>query len=295
LKNLKRSGRVKMKNKRLLKRRLSSAKNIHKITKTMEMVAASKMRKAQELAVSGKNYAEMIYEMASDLADIDREGAHKFLKKYEKVDKALVIVVSTNKGLCGGLNVNLFRFLTGWMSELKVDFEFINIGKKSQGFLRKYNDNFLADFSDEERWINTTGAIMDLATKKFLENEVQQVWICYSQFVSALKYEPGVIKLLPIEKLEGRDDENKFENYIIEPSIKEVLANLLPHYLEMQLKRAIYEAEASEHSARMMAMKSASDNAMGLMDGIRHEYNKARQQSITEELADITTALMAIK
>jgi len=284
-----------MKNKRALKRRLNSAGNIHQITKTMEMVAASKMKKAQAFAIQGKSYAKMIYEMASDLSEIDEKGAHKFLKSYEKVEKRLVILISTNKGLCGGLNINLFRYLANWMDEDEVVAEFINLGRKGSSFLRKSGKDFLADFSAEDPWIKSSAAVVNMAVEKFLKGEVNEVWLVYNSFISALKYVPTRVRILPIAQLEGEDDVNRFSGYLIEPSVDRVLEALLPHYLEIQLKSAIYEAEASEHSARMMAMKNASDNALTLIDSIKHEYNKVRQQEITTELADIVIATMAIK
>jgi len=285
-----------MKNKRLIKRRLNSVANIHQLTKTMEMVAAFKMKKAQAKALQGKSYSKMIYEMASDLSEAEKEKKHKFLKKYEKIEKRLVILISTNKGLCGGLNINLFRFLGEWMDDEKeIEFEFINLGKKGQSYLKKYGGEYLADFSDEAPWLKSAPAIINMAADKFISGKINEVWLVYNSFISALKYKPTKIRILPIEKLKREEEGDRFADYLIEPTVKAVLSALLPHYLEVQLKSAIYEAEASEYSARMMAMKNASENAENLIDDLKHEFNKVRQQAITSELADIITATMAVK
>lgn len=283
-----------MKNKRQIKRRLNSAGNIHQLTKTMEMVAASKMKRAQQLALSSRKYSEMIYEMATNLAFFG-EKESKLLKKSKKIEKRLAILISTNKGLCGGLNINLFRYFGEFLQKEEGETQFINLGKKGQVFLRKYGKNLLADFSEEVPWINCSAAIIDLIVEKFLKGKADEVLVVFNSFLSALRYKPVKKRILPIEKLEKTDKEDRFINYIIEPSREKVLERLLPHYLEVVLKSAIYEAEAAEHSARMTAMKNASDNALSLMDNLRLEYNKIRQQSITLELADIITAKAAVK
>lgn len=285
-----------MANIRLIKRRIRSARNISQITRAMEMVAASRMKKAQEKAVNGKPYAQKIYEITDKLAK--RTKADKeispLLKQERKEGKNLVIVISTNKGLCGGLNTNLFRSLKNWFPETE-NTDYLTLGKKGEAFIVRSGRNLVADFS-ETVFLESVGAVADLAISGFVEGKYRQVYLTFNNFFSILKQIPTKQVILPIGSLETEGSPTNDEaDSIIEPNIRSFFDSLLPYYLEVQIRAAIMEAEASEYSARMMAMKAATDNAKELMSFLSLEYNKIRQQLITYEIADIVTAREAMQ
>ncbi len=292
-----------MPNIRLIKRRIKSAKNIAQITRAMEMVAASRMRRAQQQAVSGKAYAMKIYEMVLRLAPRVDATNHPLLGKPASISgKRLIITISTNKGLCGGLNTNLFRFMGREYSDPGRQNHII-IGKKATSFLSRITtpESILADFSAEVPFVRTVPAITSLITKGFIGGECDGVDIVYNEFVSALRQNPRKKTILPLT-LEGvareedrEEDGHEAHDILIEPDPETVFAALLPHYLENQIRDAILQAEASEHSARMIAMRSATDNAQSLMDDLTLVYNKARQEKITYEITDMVTARLSVQ
>jgi F-type H+-transporting ATPase subunit gamma len=282
---------------RLIKRRIKSAKNISQITKAMEMVAASKMKKAQNAAVSGKPYAEKIYQTVFELAKRLDISKHPLLKKNLASQKTLVITISTNKGLCGGLNTNLFRFINKIYPD-KKNTDFIAVGKKSENFIIRSERNLIASFGQKGLFTELVAPITEMAVNEFLKGNYKDVYLVYNDFINAIRQEPSKKKILPLgiqADQHPEDDNNLFSEFIIEPNDAEVLNALLPHYLENQLRSAILEGEASEHSARMMAMKNATDSALELMGDLTLEYNKARQEKITSEIADLVTAGMAVR
>lgn len=285
-----------MANIKLIKRRIKSAGNISQITRAMEMVAASKMKKAQETALNGKPYADKIYQAVKELAQkVDRHKYPLFGQGDPQAAK-LIILVSTNKGLCGGLNTNLFRFLANWVSN-ETKSQFVSVGKKGEYFVIRWGKKLVADFSKETPFIKSVPAITKLLVDGFISGLYREVHVIYNNFISALKQRPTSKKILPIETLEEVESniEAKFSDFLLEPSFTEVLDSLLPHYLENQLRTAIFEAEASEHSARMIAMKNATDSAYDLIDDLTLEFNIARQEKITYEIADMVTARLAVK
>lgn len=312
-----------------IRRRIKSAHNIKKITRAMQMVAASKMKKAQEKAMAGKVYAQIIFGMAGDLAKKSDHKLHPLLlRKDEEVvpeeyqaPKQLVVIVSTNKGLCGALNTNLFKFVESWYKKQRgIQTDFVTIGKKGQAFVMYLKAQYIADFSEGSSFTDNISAVTRLLEEKFVTKEYDSVWVAYSDFETALSQKPVLKKLLPISLQELVDPENvkiwetgvgkkveqvspeedrvegrEEEEFLIEPSIKDVLNALLNSYVEIQLRDAILESEASEYSARMVAMKNATDNAGELIDVLTLDYNKARQASITNELLDITTAKLGLE
>lgn len=281
---------------RLIKRRIKSAKNIAQITKAMEMVAASKMKKAQNLAVSGKPYAQKIYEAVYELSKRCEEKLHILLQKNFTTDKVLVIVISTNKGLCGGMNTNLFRAVSKWFAD-KGRFDFIAVGKRSESFILRSGRNLLATFGHDSKFTDCVNAIIRMVVDEYVKQNYAEVIIVYNNFISALKQEPEKKRILPlgidIDNYEEKG--NIFAEFIIEPRSDLLLNSLIPHYLENQLRAAVLESEASEHSARMIAMKNATDNALELMSDLTLQYNKARQEKITSEISDMVTARMAVE
>jgi F-type H+-transporting ATPase subunit gamma len=286
-----------MANERLIKGRIKSAKNIAQITKAMQMVAASKMKRAQALALSGRPYAEKIAEVVATLVKKIDKGKHPLLKK-NVTGKRLIVLISTNKGLCGGLNTNLFRSLSRSFTHTELDESgFVTLGKKGELFLVRMKLSLLADFSGS----SVTESIPALTTfivDGFLKGEYKEVYIVYNNFISALKQEPVLKKILPIAEFKTEEltpEKGEELDFLIEPSIDALLDQLLFHYLENQIRDALLEAEASEQSARMIAMKNATDNANDLVGLLTLEYNKARQEKITYEIADIVTARLAVE
>jgi F-type H+-transporting ATPase subunit gamma len=294
-------------NLKAIKKRTKSAQNIGQITKAMEMVAASKMRKAQKKALESKLYSQKIYELtASLMKDIDSKF-HPLLRQPKNDDKPLLVLISTNRGLCGSLNLNLFRFvqrflMTKMQNKEKIDF--LTVGKKGFTQIIKMEKDLIADFSDAPRFSQTVAPIIQITASRFLQNQNTSVWLVYNDFVNALRQEPRLKKILPLKDIklkikkqeEGKKTlKEKKTEFLIEPSPKKIIDTLLPFYLESQVREAIFEAEASEHSARMLAMKNASDNALELVEGLTLEYNKARQQAVTTEISDIVTAKISME
>lgn len=259
------------------------------------------MKKAQVLAVSGRPYADKIAEMVSRfIVTINREK-HPLLHINTKGD-TLVILITTNKGLCGGLNTNLFRSALHWfpVEQLK-GIKYVTIGKKGENHLVAGQYNLMADFSDKIPASSNISALTTLITDGFITGEFKEVYLVYNNFISALQQQPLRKKILPITEFLSRSDTEdqktniKSSQYLVEPSIDSILDSLLFHYLENQIRDALLEAEASEHSARMFAMKNATDNANELIDILTLVYNKARQEKITYEIADIVTARLAVE
>lgn len=279
---------------RLIRGRIKSAKNIAQITKAMEMVSASKMRKAQAAALAGKVYAQKIYEAVYELAKNTDPKNHPLLNKNLHTDRSLVILVTTNKGLCGSLNTNLFRAALKWFAP-RQKYDFIVLGKKGESFVVRTQYQLKAAFGLKESFLNTVSPVISLAISEYLNGSYKEIIIAYNNFVNALKQEPTKKTILPlgVSELIDIDEKNDFSEFLIEPSSEELFEALLPHYIENQLREAILEGEASEHSARMIAMKNATDNALDLLKDLTLEYNKARQEKITSEISDMVTARMA--
>jgi len=280
---------------RIIRRRIKSAKNIAQITKAMELVAASKMKKAQAAALSGKLYAQKIYDMVIRSSTSVDTAIHPYLTKPQVLTgKRLVILISTNKGLCGGLNSNLFRYYMRTFQTLPA-IDTITIGKKGAETVVRLGGKLLADFSTPP-FIDAVPALTELFTKEYLRGSYDGVDIVSNEFKSALQQQPRKKTLLPltISTIDTNDTiQPHGQESLIEPSKKEVFDALLPHYIENQLRDAILQSEASEHSARMVAMRNATDNALSLIDELTLIYNKERQAKITYEIADLVTARLA--
>ena len=285
-----------MNSEKIIKRRIKSAKNISQITRAMQMVAASKMKKAQDKAVSGRPYAQKITDMLKRFSqNIDTEK-HPLLK-INQDGKIAVILVSTNKGLCSGLNTNLFRSLSNWFNRQIDQIIWITLGKKGEQFVVRSGGSLMADFSSEQPFTRNIGAIAKLITQGYIKGNFREVYLIYNDFISALKYEPLKKQLLPLQQpgiISTIHNQTEKIDFLVEPSVESILEELLLNYIENQVRDALLQAEASEQSARMMAMKNATDNAMELIDILTLEYNKARQAKITFEIADMVTARLAL-
>ena len=284
-------------NTRDIRRRIKSIKNTAQITKAMQMVAASKMRKAQQAALAGRPYAELLNRVLVSVRNRTDASLNDLLE-VRPVKKELVLVISTDKGLCGGLNTNLLREVNQFDSSKT---EFVPAGRKAAAYLARAKRNVIADFELKDTpGLLDTKVISKFLIEKFLSREVDKVTVLYTSFVNTLIQKPTVRTLLPISEFDlpsgdkAGTAENASAEYLFEPQAGEVLSAILPHYLHYEVFQMVLDARASEHSARMVAMKSATDNAKNLIKDLTLEYNKVRQASITNELLEITSAQMAI-
>lgn len=288
-----------MANIKIIKRRIKSAQNISQITRAMEMVAASKMKKAQETAMLGKPYAEKIYQAVTELARRIEKEAHPLLSEGNATGKTLVVLISTNKGLCGGLNTNLFKAVHSWWGN-EENVEYVSLGKKGASQIARSGGTLVADFSQNQKFVQSVPALTKILVDGFIAGTYGKIYLAFNTFLNALKQMPTRKLILPVGRFEesvapvDTSSNGALSDFLIEPDVDEVLESLLPHYIENQIRTAINEAEASEHSARMIAMKNATDAAADLTSQLTLIYNKARQEKITYEIADMVTARMAV-
>jgi F-type H+-transporting ATPase subunit gamma len=281
-----------------IRRRIKSVKNTAQITKAMQMVAASKMRKAQQNALAGHPYAALLNRVLVSLHDRVNPQLHPLLEE-RPVNKELVLVLSTDKGLCGALNTNLLREAAKFDPAKTV---FVTVGRKGKQFLARTKRTILADFELPDRpTFLQTKLVSKFLVEKFLSREVDKVTILFSRFVNTLNQEPRAATLLPITAFPVNADMNEDKpgpdaaQFIFEPDEEKVLDAILPYYIHFGVYQAVLDQRASEHSARMVAMKNATDNAKTLVKDLTLEYNKVRQAAITSELLEITTAQMALE
>jgi F-type H+-transporting ATPase subunit gamma len=283
-----------------IRSKIKSVQNTRKITKAMEMVAASKMRRAQERMRSARPYSEKIRTIASNLAKANPEYRPTYMA-VRNLKKAGVILVSTDKGLCGGLNTNVLRLITNQVRELKeknVAIEFTAIGSKGLQFLNRAKAKLLSQsvhLGDTPHMDTLIGAIT-AQLDAFERGEVDAVYLAYTRFINTMKQEPVLEKLLPLEPQELSEDTNSAHSwdYIYEPDAESVLNGLLKRYVEALIYQAVAENMASEQSARMVAMKAASDNAKNVIGELQLVYNKTRQAAITKELSEIVGGAAAV-
>jgi F-type H+-transporting ATPase subunit gamma len=281
-----------------IKTKIKSVQNTRKITKAMEMVAASKMRKAQERTRAARPYAEKIRNVAAHLSHANPEYRHPYLISRDSVKKVGIIVVTADKGLCGGLNTNVLRMALAKMREWESQgesFEVCCIGNKGLGFMQRLGANVvshvvgLGDKPHMERLIGALKIMLD----GYTEDRFDRLEIFYTKFVNTMKQEPVMEQLLPLSGEKLGAPEGSWD-YIYEPDAKTVLEGLLRRYLEAVIYQAINENMASEQSARMVAMKSASENAATIIDELQLIYNKTRQAGITKELSEIVAGAAAV-
>jgi len=289
-----------------IRRRIKSVKSTAQITKAMQLVAAAKMKKAQDQALSGREYADKLNQVLVNLKDGVEEGAHPLLE-HRDGSKELMLVISTDKGLCGGLNTNLLKEVNKNSGE---DVSYVTVGRKLRAQLAKTTQNLVADFEVKDPVpFAQARPIAKFITEKFLEGEFDKISIAFTDFKSTMTQIPTVVQLLPIDAetvgekqdYEGvgkdavQETEQSNKDYKFEPSPEDVLNTLLPLFVNFQVYQMLVESRASEHSARMVAMKSATDNANKFIKELNLEYNKLRQAAITNELLEITTAMKAME
>jgi F-type H+-transporting ATPase subunit gamma len=285
-----------------IRRRINSVKNTAKITKAMQMVAASKMRRAQQAALAGRPYASLMNEVLGNVTFHAGEFTHPLMEKREGAKRA-VILVATDKGLCGALNSNLMREAAKFD---KANTSYITAGRKAAQFVVRSRRTLAAEFTYKDAPLfSEARAISKCAQDMFLKGEVDRVDIAFTTFISTLSQKPEVRPFLPVGDIKavtagfsGQQTEEKLMHgsteFLFEPSADQVLASLLPHSLNFQVYQILLEAKASEQSAKMVAMKNATDNANQLIKDLTLEYNKMRQASITKELLEIASAAMAL-
>lgn len=321
-----------MANLRLIKNRIKTARNIAQITKAMELVAASKMKKAQKQALKSRPYAEKILSALRRISQKTNPKLHPLLRKKQFKEKREwkigLIIIAPSKGLCGSLLANLARAIALFIESKKkgklppkelmyetlileeeilredfiiqvenYKFEMITVEKKAKELVLKLGHNVIADFSKLSfpLTVETILPITKIISDTYLDDTFDEIYLAYAHFVNTMTQKPVVRKILPIEPEVFRETKEIInQEYLFEPSPKNVLHPLLKHFLEIQIYQTILEATASEHSARMVAMKNATDNAYEIINSLTLDYNKERQKVITNEIADITTAKMAV-
>jgi len=280
---------------RLIKQRIKGVKNIAKITKAMEMIAASRMKKAQERGLAGRPYSEKITQVIAALAALPHAGEtlHPLLTRRE-VKKIAVVHITPDRGLCGGLVGNMNRLTLNFMSEQQAPVTLVTVGRKGFDFMRRFGQDIRAEFIElgDKPLLADTLPIARLVMDDFTSGFVDAVYIAYSQFISTAVQKPVMTQLLPVQPAEVPVSQNV--EYIYEPEAVGVLGALLPRFVEMRIYHAVLEAIASEQSARMVAMRNATDNANELIGDLTLIYNKARQEAITTELLDIIGGAAAL-
>jgi len=284
---------------REIRRRIRSVQSTAKITRAMELVAASKMRRAQLNALAGRPYAEKMRWVLADLAEtlplMDPETIHPLLQKREQTRTIELILITPNRGLCGGLPTMLNRRAAQFIMDAGAHVRVVAVGKKGRDLMRRTGQDLIAEFLDigDYPGYEDIRPIAQIAIQDFTQGLADEVHILFAQFVNTVVQRPELFKLLPVEA--PHEAETARVDYIYEPGRDSVLAQLLPRYIERQVYGAILEAIASEQSARMVAMRNATDNANELIKDLTLVYNKARQESITSELLDITGGVEALK
>lgn len=291
-----------------IKLKIKSVGNIHKITKTMEMVSVSKMRKTVSQVTASKEYAVKALQLLANLS-LERNIEHPLLKQG-KGKKNLLVVFGSNKGLCGGFNVNISKKLNEISNQSKRTLDVITIGKQAERAAKRNNLSIIASFVNinEKTGSNEYLAVKDIILNAMKSDEYHEAWMLYTEFKSAVSYTPVNYQILPpnIETLKHLfvEDERKerfgfkqksLSRYIIEPSPEEVIEQIVPKLIHASLFHAHLESQASEHSARMFAMKNASDNAKSLVQDLTLQYNKARQSAITQEISEIVGGAEALQ
>jgi F-type H+-transporting ATPase subunit gamma len=280
--------------------KIKSVENTKKITKAMEMVAASKMRKAQERMRSARPYAESVRTIAANLSKANPEYVHPFMVENSNAKRVGMIVVTTDKGLCGGLNTNVLRGVTNKLRDLQAEgktADVVAIGNKGLGFANRIGAKVvshvtqLGDMPHLEKLIGPVKVVLDA----YAAGELEAVYVCYTRFINTMKQEPMVEQLLPLSTAELQTSTSAHQwDYIYEPDAAAVIDELLVRYVEALVYQAVAENMASEQSARMVAMKAATDNAGNVIKELKLVYNKTRQAAITKELSEIVAGAAAV-
>jgi F-type H+-transporting ATPase subunit gamma len=293
---------------REIRRRIRSIKNISQVTRAMQMVAASKMRRAQEQVLATRPYTEKAWQVLSDLAaqrGVD-ETAHPLLRLREDIKTVGMVLITADKGLCGSYNHNMIQAAFRFVTELRYPVQLITVGKRGRDAMWRLGQTIVAEFSDlppTPRLLDIT-PIAHTVMDGFISGHYDVVYLAHTDFVNTLIQRPAIWQLLPIRPLHlgvtpvshyrGKKPLSEKVEYIYEPDPRSILNTVLPRFTELQVYQAVLEAMASEHSARMVAMRNATENAMELVDDLTLTYNRARQESITKEMLDIVGGAEAL-
>lgn len=281
-----------------IRNQISSIKSTQKITSAMEMVAASKMRKAQERMQATRPYADKMRQVIGHIAKANAQYKHPFMVERE-VKRVGYIVVSTDRGLCGGLNINLFKALVREMKAWKekgVETDLCAIEQKGASFFRSYGGNVVAalthlgDSPSSEKLIGNVKVMLDA----FSEGKIDRLYVVSNEFVNTMTQSPKVEQLLPLPESEDEEEIKNQWDYLYEPDARQILDGLLPRFIESQVYQGVVENLACEQAARMIAMKSATDNAGSIIDELQLAYNKARQAAITQEISEIVSGAASV-
>jgi len=279
---------------RIIRRRIKSVQSTAKVTRAMEMIAASKMKQAQQRTLAGRPYAEKMSEVLADVSGKQQPGEelHPLLQQRE-INRIAIVHITPDRGLCGGLNSNIKKMTTSFMGEQNVPVSVIAVGKKGRTFISRYTKGLLAEFTDmgDKPSLVDTLPISRIIIDDYTNGSIDKVYLAYTKFISTVNQVPVLEELLPAKQPEGAADVKNVE-YIYEPSPVGVLNELLPRYVEMQIYHALLESIASEQSARMVAMRNASDAANDMIEELTLLLNKVRQEMITNELLDIAGGIV---
>jgi len=280
-----------------IKGKIGSIKNTQKITSAMEMVAASKMKKAQQLMASVRPYAQNMLKVIGHIANGNLEYRHPYLEERE-VKRVGYIVISTDRGLCGGLNTNEFKLVTQDVKKWReqgVEVDFAALGSKACSFFNRFGGKLLAAESGlgDKPSVSDVVGVVRVMLKAYDEGQIDRVFLVFNDFVNTMTQKPVINQLLPLPKSEDEEYQHRWD-YIYEPDPKEILEALMVRYIESQVYQGVVENAASEQAARMVAMKAATDNAGNLIDELQLVYNKARQAAITQEISEIVSGAAAV-
>ena len=292
-----------MANAREVKQRIKSVKNISQVTRALQAVSASKVRKAIDQLDDTRPYSVKAWQVLQHIAEQpDRSTLHPMLTQHAEVKRIIAIVISGDRGLAGAFNSNLIRKADEWSETIDVPVKYIAVGKRGRDQLLRRGKEILAEFSNlpAQPSYNDISPVGYIAVDQYLDDEVDEVYLIYTKFVNRMNHQPVVKKILPLDP-DSEDRVKDFEikeslvgGYIFEPDQRSLLDEIIPRFTVLQVFHAVIESLASEHSARMVAMKNATDNATDLADVLQLEYNNARQQAITNEMLDIAGGAEAI-
>ncbi|NPA91280.1 MAG: ATP synthase F1 subunit gamma [Chloroflexi bacterium] len=281
---------------REIKRRIRSIKNIAQVTKAMEAVSASKMRRAQQQVLATRPYAQKAQEVLNFLAYLpqNKRFLHPLLQE-RPIERAMIILITADRGLAGGFNTHIIRHAVHFSETLNKPTTWVTVGRKGRDFMARYGYPIVAEFTQlgDKPTSLDIAPIARVATDEFVGERVDAVYVCYTDFVNVLRQVPVTKQLLPIEPL--KPEVKWSPDYIFEPDPETILDLILYRFVELQILQAVYESIASEHAARMVAMRNATDAAMDLIDELTLSYNKARQERITREIIDIAGGAEALR
>ncbi len=289
---------------RAIQRRIKNVRNISQVTRAMEMVAASKMRRAQQATLSSRAYAEKAWQVMTSVANQPGRGKfmHPLMEERVSINNILLILITSDRGLCGGFNLNIIRAAFDFIQRQEKPVQLITMGRRGRDMAARYGKNIVAEFSDfsEKPTVLDVSPIAKIVMDDFIAGKADQVYIAYTDFVNVLVQKPITRQLLPIQPEAEHVEEAPVATgpsavYLYEPDPETILGSVLPRFTELQLYQALLESVASEHSARMVAMRNATDSAHELIDTLTLEMNKARQAGITKEMLDIVGGAEALR